>query len=467
MRIWRSIVLIFVALFLVSSPTSARFTRPNLHGVWHPQCLEAQAKSAKLESSVWEQHAFSQAGSATQPTPKVTAYTLPPEIYRKAQSLSRLAFCAQLLTPFYGLLVLWVLLRSGISARFRDWAERTSRFSLIQSAIYALLIVISGGILYLPAEVLRHWAGLHYGLSVQRWGSWLVDWSKSQVITVVIAGLLVWILYGMMRRSARRWWLWFWLVIMPMDVFATFIWPLAIDPLFHKFEPLVRKDPALVAEIEQVARRAGLDIPPERIFWMKASEKVNLLNAYVTGIGASKRIVVYDTLLAKETTPQVLATVGHEMGHYVLGHVWKGFFFFEGFFALFLYLGFRAIHRILARWGAGWKVRGVDDLASLPALLLLIFFFAFLANPILNGFSRYVEHQADLYGLEVIHGIVPDSQQVAAQDLQILGREDLEYPTPSALHVFLFYDHPRIADRIRFALDYNPWSKRQPTRFVH
>jgi STE24 endopeptidase len=108
----------------------------------------------------------------------------------------------------------------------------------------------------------------------------------------------------------------------------------------------------------------------------------------------------------------VVTDFGHEMGHYVLGHIWKGLIFGAALLFVLLYLGDRSIGWVLARWGARWGVRGLDDWASLPALLLLITIFSFLANPITNGFSRFEENQADIYSLEVTHGIIADSGQV-------------------------------------------------------
>jgi Zn-dependent protease with chaperone function len=202
------------------------------------------------------------------------------------------------------------------------------------------------------------------------------------------------------------------------------------------------------------------------MFWMGASEKTTALDAYVSGFGASKRIVVYDTTIAKMSTPQIVYVAGHEMGHYVLGHIPKGISFFAGILLVFFYLGFRSVGWILARWGAKWEIRGVDDWASLPALLLLLSILFFLASPIISAFSRHDEHQADQYGLEVTHGLTPDSGQVGAQAFQTLGDVDLADPEPNPLDVFLFYSHPPIPDRVQFAVTYDPWSKGQSGEFV-
>jgi Zn-dependent protease with chaperone function len=256
------------------------------------------------------------------------------------------------------------------------------------------------------------------------------------------------------------------LISLPIVVFLTFIEPFVIEPMFFTFAPLSQKDPELVAQIERVVQRAGLTIPPERMFWMKASEKTNAMNAYVSGLGASKRVVVWDTNIAKESIPEILSDFGHEMGHYVLGHIWKGLAFTAGLLFVLFYLGFRCLGWMLKRWGSGWGIRGPDDLASLPALLLLLSIFNFAADPISNAFSRYVENQADVYGLEVTHGVIPDAGQAAADSFQVEGESFLADPDPNPVHVFLFYDHPPISDRVRLCLTYDPWSKGEQPQFV-
>jgi Zn-dependent protease with chaperone function len=236
--------------------------------------------------------------------------------------------------------------------------------------------------------------------------------------------------------------------------------------MFHKFEPLSLKDPALSAALEQMVHRAGQTIPPERMFWMGAGEKTTELNAYVTGLGASKRIVVWDNTIAQMTTPQIVFVAGHEMGHYVLQHIWKGMAFAALILFILFYLGYRTVGWVLARWDGRWGIHGLDDWASLPVLLLLLSIFGFIVNPVDSAFSRHIEHQADQYGLEVTHGLTPDSAQTAAQSFQILGEVDLSDPEPNPIDVFLFYSHPRIPDRIRFALTYNPWANGGSGQFV-
>jgi STE24 endopeptidase len=244
---------------------------------------------------------------------------------------------------------------------------------------------------------------------------------------------------------------------MPIGIFLVFLQPLVIDPMFHKFEPLQQKDPALVGSLEQMLQQAGVNIPPERMFWMGAGEKTTSLNAYVAGIGASKRIVVWDNTIAAMNTPEIVYVVGHETGHYVLKHIPKGVTFFAVLLLVAFYVGYRTVGWMLVRFGSGWEIRQLDDWASLPVLMLLLSIFSFVVTPIGAAFSRHLEHQADQYGLEVTHSLTPDSSQVAARAFQVLGEVGLSDPDPNPLDVFLFYDHPPVSDRVRFCLTYDPW----------
>ena len=131
-----------------------------------------------------------------------------------------------------------------------------------------------------------------------------------------------------------------------------------------------------------------------------------------------------------------------------------------------LYLGYRTVGWVLARWGQRWGINALDDWASLPVLLLLLSVFSFLSDPMTNAYSRFTEHQADVYGVEVTHGILPDAAQAAADSFQVEGESSLSDPDPNRLNVFLFYDHPPISDRVRFLLNYDPWSKGRQPEFV-
>ena len=397
---------------------------------------------------------------------RITAYTLSPELYRKAHGLYQTRFAIRVISTFYGIFVFWLILQAKWAAKFRDWAERATSSRFVQALIFTPLLVLAISLLQLPLDLFGQWLLLRYGISVQSWDSWFGDWGKSLLLTFFFGSLLVWLLYAIIHRSAQRWWLYFWIISLPLLLLLMFASPYIIDPLFNKYEPLASKAPQLIPKLQEVSRRAGQEIPVERMFWMKASDKTIATNASVNGFGASKRIIIWDTTLAQETDEEVLADFGHELGHYVLGHLVKGFFFLAAAFFVLIYLGKQSIGWLLARYGARWGIRGVEDWASLPALLLIVSIFGIIATTTGNSFSRYIENQADVYGLEVTHGIVPDAGQACARSFQKYGEMVFVEPNPNPVDVFVFFDHPAVRDRIHLCVTYDPWSNGEKPKFV-
>jgi len=397
---------------------------------------------------------------------QVQGYTLTPGQEAQAVAYAQAEHELYFVDFTYGLLVLVLLLQLRVAPAFRDWAARAGSNHFVQTIVFVPLILLTMDILSLPTAIWGHRLSLKYQQSIQGWGSWLADWAKGEAVEVVIGVLLVWILYAAIRKRPRNWWLHFWVAAVPLIILGAVVEPLIVEPLFYKFTPLEDSQPHLTERIEQVAGRAGLEIPRSRIFNMNASAKTKSVNAYVSGLGATKRVVVWDTSLRHMTEDEILFVFGHEMGHYVLGHVLEGIVFSCGLLLIFLYAAFRLLHWMLARWGETWAIRGADDLASLPALLLLLTVFSFLFTPLSNVYSRHLEHQADQYGLEVIHGIVPEAPVVAAHAFQVLGEVDLEEPNPSTAVKFWFYNHPPLDERMRFAETYDPWSQGRSPEFV-
>jgi hypothetical protein len=243
--------------------------------------------------------------SETQPAQTKTArrtqpgeYVLSQERYEKAVAYSRVSYTLYFVSVFLSVAVLVILLRLGIAAKFRDWAESASDKRWLQALVFVPLLVLTLDVLALPLRLYGHVLSLRYEMSVQRWGSWFVDWSKEQLLMAGFALILAILLAMVIRRSPRRWWLNFWFVSLPVVLFFVFISPWFIDPLFNTFEPLKTGHPDLVVAIEKLTRHAGVPIPAERMFLMKASEKTNAIDAYVTGLGASKRVVVWDTMFS-------------------------------------------------------------------------------------------------------------------------------------------------------------------------
>jgi Zn-dependent protease with chaperone function len=385
------------------------------------------------------------------------SYSLPPDKLQRAIEYAHAGYALHFGSEIYAILILAVIIATGLSARFRDWAVAASKRRFVQALIFVPLLLLTNDLLYLPANIYGQHLERKFDQSIQSWPSWLWDWTKSELILLVCAVPLAWLLYAVIRRRPRRWWLYFWLATLPIIVAVMYLEPMVIEPLFYRFEPLVRTHPELVSQLEKLSARGGLAIPPDRMFEMKASEKLNSLNAYVSGFGGSKRVVVWDTTLQHLTTPETLFVFGHEMGHYVLGHIRNSLLWLSLLLLALLFAGSHIVRWTIARWGTQWRIQDTADWASLPAMLLIVAFFSFLTEPIINGYSRWQEHQADIYGLEITHGIVPDSSDAAARSFQVMGEIGLDEPHPNRFIEFWLYSHPSTSDRLAFALNYHPW----------
>ena len=396
----------------------------------------------------------------------IVEYAPPPAEYARAKAYSNSHYRHVFIGAFYGFLILLVILRWRVAPAFRNLAERASSSRFVQRIIFAPLILFTIAVLGIPSDIWDESLQRAYGLSVQTWGAWTRDWILGQAIMLIVGTLLVGILYGVIRRSPRRWWVYFWLASIPIVLLMFFLQPIVVDPLFYTFKPLAGAQPVLVSEIQKVVHRGGMEIPADRMFVMNASSKTTGLNAYVTGFGASKRGVVWDNTIAKATVPETLFVFGHEMGHYVLLHIPKEMAIISAILLFLLYLGYRLSNGMLARWGAQWGIRDLQDWASLPVLLFVITLLAFLATPVFNGVSRHFEHEADRYGLEVIHGIVDNPNQVAAHYFQKSGEKNLSDPDPSEFVKIWFFDHPTRPERVHFVATYNPWSSGEEPKYV-
>jgi len=400
------------------------------------------------------------------PDSVITSYTLPPDKLAKATALYDVRVKLLIADTIFGFVLLLAFVYGRVGARFRSMAEGVTSGIKKQGLVAIPLFLLVMTVCQLPLEMYGHRLQLAYGLSVQHWGSWFGDWLKSLAISLLIGTAAISGAYALMRKFARNWWLVFWAISVPFLIFFIFLVPFVIDPLFNHFDPLAPRQPQLVAEIEKVVQHGGLSIPRDRMFEMRASDKVTTLNAYVTGLGASKRVVVWDNTIKEMTVPQTLFVFGHEMGHYVLNHMWKGLAFFFVLLFVAYWFGARVGEWSVRRFGARWDIRALSDYASLPLLILIISVFMFITQPITSGFSRYLEHQADQYGMEVTHGIVPNVNQNAAQTFQALGENGLSYPNPAPWLIFWTYDHPAIPDRVQFVLHYNPWAEGKQGEFV-
>jgi Zn-dependent protease with chaperone function len=385
-------------------------------------------------------------------------YSLSPADLAKSQHLSTIRVTMHFLNEAWGIVSLLLLLWLGAIAWMRDTAVKCSANRWLQGYIFLLLYLIAGFLLSLPLDLYSQHLSRSYGLSVQSWAGWFGDQGKSLALGWIIGGLVMMLLFWVIRTFPRSWWLVFWGCSIPLVLLGIFITPYVIDPLFNKFEPLQNSNPALVAQLEKVVAKGHMDIPPERMFLMKASEKVSTMNAYVTGFGASKRVVVWDTSLQKGTPDEVLFIFGHESGHYVLHHIVYGILFSILGILVSLFLAYHFIQWAIAKFGTSWGVPAQTDWAALAVLILAFSLLGLISEPIQNTFSRMDEHAADVYGQEAVHGLIADPQAAAKGAFDVLGATSFADPNPSPLYEFWTGSHPAIGRRAAFAKAYNPWA---------
>jgi Zn-dependent protease with chaperone function len=403
----------------------------------------------------------SQPAAQAAPANPQQAYSLPQDKLAKAIALSRIRHILELVGSLWGLAFLWILLATRAAAGLAAWTERLVKQRWLQGLLFFAAFLIISTLASLPLDVYGQHVSRAYSISVQGWGSWAGDAAKGLGLSLLFGAPILLLFNWIVRRWPRRYWLGIWLATLPLLVLSIFVSPL-LEPIFNKFEPLSKNNPALVAELEKVVARTGTNIPPERMFLMKASEKTNGLNAYVSGMGSTKRIVVWDTTAGRIPNDEIQYIFGHESGHYVLNHIPKELagsaaFLFFLYWACAGLAGWLA-HRFGGRWGLG-EDGALGSRAGFLVLLFTISVASFLLQPAGNAFSRYFEHQADVYGQEAIHGIVADPQKTAVAAFNALGEAWLEDPRPSPFIEFWTYNHPSVQRRANFAAHYDPWAK--------
>ncbi|MGC8668178.1 MAG: M48 family metallopeptidase [Chthonomonadales bacterium] len=348
----------------------------------------------------------------------------------------------------------WLLLQFGLSSSLSGWACRRTRRLFWQSALFWSALSGLMTLWRLPISLAAFLLDRSYGFATMGPMLWLEDRLRGWAfgLTAIPAIWLAWIL---LLRSPRRWWLWLWAAAIPWTLFITILQPVFVDPAYNRFTPLPQG--ALRTQIARLARQAG--VGNAQILVADASRRTTRANAYVTGIGPTRRIVLWNTTLHALPSDEILFIVAHELGHYVLGHMW---WILAGNIAgslLLLAILSRAFPWTVRRWGARWHLKGISDLAALPTALLLLHGLLFAQMPAACAFSRFLEHQADRYGLMLTH-----DNCAAARLFADFVRRDYADPDPPRLAVLWLYTHPPIRQRMQFALHYHPWKAPSPTR---
>lgn len=342
----------------------------------------------------------------------------------------------------YGAVVALLLLNLRWSARMRDLAERATRFKPVQTFIYWIEYLVLTSIVTFPLGWYEGFYREHkYGMATQTIGPWLGDQAKGLALGAVLGGTLVVMLFGIVRKLERTWWIWGSIVVSLFIVFVVMIAPVFIVPIFNKLTPL--NDPKVTEPVLRLAHASG--IATNDVWQMDASRQTTRMSANVSGFGKTMRITMNDNLLRRGSPEEIQGVMGHEIGHYVLNHVYWGIFFF----CVIIVIGFALLRwglaASLARWGERWQIRGITDPAVLPLVLLLASIFFFVLTPILNTVTRTQEHEADMYGINTSRQ--PDGFAQAAIHLG-----EYRKMSPSPVEEWVFFDHPSGRHRIHDAM---------------
>ena len=342
----------------------------------------------------------------------------------------------------YGTVVLLLLLNLGWSAAMRNFAERVTRFKPLQTFVYWVQYLLATSILGFPLSVYEDYLREHkYGLATQTFGPWMSDQLKGLGVNLVLGGILAMLLFGIVRRLQRTWWIWGAAVTLGFMILVVLIAPVYIVPIFNKVTVL--DDPKITQPILRLARANG--ISARDVYEIDASRQTTRMSANVSGFGSTMRITLNDNLLRRGSPEEIQAVMGHEMGHYVLHHIYKDILFFGVVIVIAFALLQWSLNWTLQHWGEKWKIRGIGDTAVLPLVVLLVSVFGFVLTPIMNTHTRTAEGEADMYGLNASRQ--PDGFAQAAIHLG-----EYRKMNPGPVEEWIFFDHPSGRNRIYAAM---------------
>lgn len=342
----------------------------------------------------------------------------------------------------WGLIVsaglMWLIVRSGMLDRVQARFERRRG---VQAFVVSALFLLVSGLLALPWSIYTDWWRQHtYDLSSQPFGDFLAQGAITLLLTTLIGGLFLAAVYWLIRRTGRHWWLWSGALTAIAMSFLMLLSPVLIQPLFNRYEP-VPAGPVRTA-LEEMAARA--EIPAERIFMYDGSRQSNNFTANVSGVFGSARIAISDVALDRASLDEVRAVTGHEIGHYVLGHVWRSVAVFSLLAILLFWLADRLFPRVARAVGSS---ASIEEPRGVPVLVFLVSLLGLLALPVTNTLSRLGESEADAYSLRTVGE--PDALSSA-----LVKTAEYRYPRPHPLQEAIFYTHPSVERRVRRAMEW-------------
>lgn len=347
-------------------------------------------------------------------------------------------------TPFEWLFYFLILL-FGFSKAFKRWAESSSKFKFLQLAIYLIWLSFFAFVATFPLNYISYSLSKTYHISTQSFPSWMKDELIDFWINYGTWLIIIPVVYWLMKKSTKRWWLYAWLLSIPFTIFLMFLQPVVIDPLYNDFYPLKNKE----LETKILAMAKDTNIPAEHVFEVNKADKTNAMNAYVTGIGSNARIVLWDTTLNKLSDKQILFIMAHEMCHYVEKHIYFGIAIYLLLSLFGLYLVDRIMNWTIKRFGKELKIPNIKDIRSVPLFFLILSILMFASSPFTNFISRYEETRADRYAINK----TKDSES-AITSFQELTRSGLSQVNPPLLVKIFRYDHPPMLDRISMLEEY-------------
>lgn len=336
-------------------------------------------------------------------------------------------------------LLLVVFLFGDLLPLYDRWTTSLTSSFLLQGLLFFLALFLSQSVIDIPFSLYRTFRlEARYGFNTMTLRLWISDFFKSLAISLVLLSLLLGGALLLMEWSPRYWWLWVWLFFALFTLFMMYLSPILIEPLFFKVEPIA--DPELESEIRDLAHRAGLEA--KKVQQVDASRRSTHSNAYFTGIGKVKRIVLFDTLLEQMSRGEVLAVLAHEIGHWKKGHIFKRIFLTEAVALVVCYLSFR-----LLEWGGLPGLIGLSS-ASFPAQLMILSFLGSLVTfpltPLSSAISRRHEREADRFGAALC-----GNAEDLATSLIKLTKENLGNLHPHPLYARFYYSHPPTVERVR------------------
>jgi STE24 endopeptidase len=339
-----------------------------------------------------------------------------------------------------GFVFLGALLYSGWSGVLRDWAYWAA-FQNYQLSVffYVFLLMLAGKLLGLGLDYYGLRLERRYDLSNQKTRSWLWDETKGFLVALVLGGVIAELLYFTIRQSPEHWWIIAWAMFLVLFVVIAQLAPIVLFPIFYKFEPLENED--LKQRLVRLSESAGTRV--RGIYKWNLSEKSKKANAALTGLGATRRIILADTLLDHYSADEIEAVLAHELGHHVHRHILKSIFV-QAVITLF---GFWAANFVLHMAIEQWHMFDtLSDYANLPLLVLVSSALSLLLMPAMNAYSRFNERQADRYAFKSIKSVQP-----FISSMNKLASQNLAERTPSKMVEWFFHSHPAISRRVAAA----------------